>query len=82
MAPRVCDKCGEWVSPHRVLDHRCKPELLRIMDGCDLRIKGEIDGVVWEICQKYHPEKLVPEVWYKDGGIYDAIETLVERIKE
>ncbi len=54
MAPRVCDKCGEWVSPHRVLDHRCKPELLRIMDGCDLRIKGEIDGVVWEICQKYH----------------------------
>jgi len=52
------------------------------MDGCDLRIKGEIDGVVWEICQKYHPEKLVPEVWYKDGGIYDAIETLVERIKE
>jgi len=52
------------------------------MDGCDLRIKEEIDGVAWEICQKYHPEKLEPEIWCKKDGIFDAIETLVERIEE
>ena len=49
MAPRVCDKCGEWISPHRVLDHRCKPELLREMR---LRKEGEM-GNNLKSWQKY-----------------------------
>lgn len=90
MAPRVCDKCGEWLTLQQTVNHVCKEEFLREMrlrNECEMKIHGrgiwrQIDEIVRAWCKNHHPEKLEPEIWCKKDGIFDAIEALVERIEE
>ena len=90
MAPRVCDKCGEWLTLHDISVHKCKPEFLREMrlrKEAEMEIQGQgirgrLDEVVWAWCLEHCPEKTIPEIWYSDNGIYDAIEVMLERINE
>jgi len=40
-------------------------------------LKLKIDEIVWKWCENNCLEKTVLLVWYRAGGVYDAIEGLV-----